>query len=95
MTIRRRVFAPGGTIAACRRGPKDHAGKVRGPRRLTLKATGADPKLVEYRDAEVLTTRTRRVDLGKAATKMGHKTTVTLDEGIRKTVAWMPEVYKI
>ncbi|HKQ97114.1 MAG TPA: NAD(P)-dependent oxidoreductase [Candidatus Polarisedimenticolia bacterium] len=62
---------------------------------LTLKVTGADPKLVEYRDAEVLTTRTKRVDVGKAVGQLGHKTTVTLEEGIRKTVAWMREVYKL
>jgi len=60
---------------------------------LTLKATGADPKLVEYRDAEILTTRTKRVDVSRAVTQLGHRTTVTLEEGIRKTVAWMREVY--
>jgi dTDP-glucose 4,6-dehydratase len=61
---------------------------------LTLKVTGADPALVEYRDSEMLTTRTKNVDVAKAVQQLGHKTTVTLEEGIRRTVAWMREVYK-
>jgi dTDP-glucose 4,6-dehydratase len=61
---------------------------------LTLRATGADPGLVEYRDAEVLTTRIKMVDISKAVDQLGHKTTVSLEEGIRRTVAWMREVYK-
>ena len=60
---------------------------------LTLKITGADPKLVEYRDAEILTTRIKKVDNSKAVRDLGHTTTVTLEEGIRRTVAWMREVY--
>lgn len=62
---------------------------------LTLKVTGADPGLVEYRDAEVLTTRHKRVDVSKAVRDLGHRTTVTLEEGIRRTAAWMQEVYKL
>jgi dTDP-glucose 4,6-dehydratase len=62
---------------------------------LTIKATGADPKLVEYRDAEVLTTRIKRVDVTKAIVDLGHQTTVTLAEGIGRTAAWMRDVYKL
>lgn len=60
---------------------------------LTLKVTGADRRLVEYRDAEILTTRVKRVDISKAIRDLGHQTTVTLEEGIRRTAAWMREVY--
>jgi dTDP-glucose 4,6-dehydratase len=62
---------------------------------LTLKVTGADPRLVEHRDAEVLTTRTKKVDVSKAVNDLAHRTTVTLEEGIRKTVSWMREVYRL
>jgi dTDP-glucose 4,6-dehydratase len=62
---------------------------------LTLKVTGADPRLVEYREAEVLTTRTKKVDISKAVDDLAHRTTVTLEEGIRKTVSWMREVYRL
>jgi dTDP-glucose 4,6-dehydratase len=62
---------------------------------LTLKVTGADPKLVEYRDAEILTTRTKRVDVSKAVNDLGHTTSVSLEEGIRRTAAWMRETYRL
>jgi dTDP-glucose 4,6-dehydratase len=60
-----------------------------------LKVTGADPNLVHYRESEVLTTVAKRVDAEKAARDLGHKDTCTLEEGIRKTVEWMREVYGI
>jgi dTDP-glucose 4,6-dehydratase len=62
---------------------------------LTLKVTGADARLAEYRDAEILTTRHKRVDVSKAVRDLGHKTTVALEEGIRRTVTWLREVYKL
>ena len=37
----------------------------------------------------------KRVDVSKAVRDLGHRTTVTLEEGIRRTVAWMREVYKL
>ncbi|MBX2916333.1 MAG: NAD(P)-dependent oxidoreductase [Cyclobacteriaceae bacterium] len=61
---------------------------------LVLKVTGANPSLVEYRDAEVLTTRHKKVDVSKAVNHLNHKTTVTLEDGIFETVAWMRGVYK-
>ena len=62
---------------------------------LTLKVTGADARLVEYRDSEILTTRDKRVDVSKAVRDLGHRTTVSLEEGMRRTVAWMREVYRL
>jgi dTDP-glucose 4,6-dehydratase len=61
---------------------------------LVLKVTGADPKLVLYKDAEVLTTRHKKVDISKAISDLNHKTTVNLETGIRNTVDWMKSVYK-
>jgi dTDP-glucose 4,6-dehydratase len=61
---------------------------------MVLKVSGADPGLVQYRDSEILTTATKIVDAGKAARDLGHKDTCTLEEGIRRTVDWMREVYK-
>ena len=62
---------------------------------LTLKVTGADARLVEYRDSEILTTRDKRVDVSKAVRDLGHRTTVSLEEGMRRTVAWMREFYRL
>jgi dTDP-glucose 4,6-dehydratase len=59
-----------------------------------LRVTGADPSLVEYRDAEVLTTRIKRVDVAKAVHDLGLTTTVSLEEGVRRTVEWMRDVYR-
>jgi len=62
---------------------------------LTLKVTEADAGLVVYRDAEILTTRNKRVDVSKAVRDLDHRTTVSLEEGMRRTVAWMREIYKL
>lgn len=60
---------------------------------LIIEATGADPGLVEYRDAEVLTTRDKRVDTSKAREHLGHEDSVSLREGVIRTVEWMRKEY--
>jgi len=50
-------------------------------------------RLVIYKDEEVLTTREKRVDCSKAVRDLGHRSTVSLSEGIRQTLEWMKEVY--
>ena len=61
---------------------------------LIVAETGASPDLVHYRDSEVLTTRVKRVDNSKAVRDLDHRTTVTLDEGVRLTVEWMRGIYR-
>jgi len=60
---------------------------------LIIDVTGAPRELVEYRDAELLTTRAKKVDVSKATADLKHHTTVTLAEGIRRTANWMRQVY--
>lgn len=60
-----------------------------------LKLTGRSTSLVEYRDAEVLTTRDKKVDNTKAVRDLKHQDTVTLEEGLRRTIDWMRGVYQI
>ncbi len=55
--------------------------------------TGADPSLVEYRDSEILTTKSKRVDASKAVRDLGHRDTISLAEGMRLTAEWMRQVY--
>jgi dTDP-glucose 4,6-dehydratase len=62
---------------------------------LILAATGADPALVEYRDAEVLTTRDKHVDTSKAREHLGHEDSVSLRDGVERSVAWMREEYRL
>jgi dTDP-glucose 4,6-dehydratase len=43
----------------------------------------------------MLTTRVKKVDCAKARRELGHKTTVTLEEGIAQTIEWMRDVYRV
>src|SRR6266436_799310 len=47
---------------------------------LVLRVTGADPNLVEYRDAEILTTKRKRVDTSKSVRDLGHRNSYSLEE---------------
>lgn len=60
---------------------------------VILRVTGADPALVEYRDSEVLTTRVKLVDAGKAERDLGHRNSYGLEEGMRLTADWMRQAY--
>lgn len=56
--------------------------------------TGADPKLIKYADSEVLTTKTKKVDTSKAVEDLNHKLSISLEDGVKKTIDWMKEYYK-
>jgi dTDP-glucose 4,6-dehydratase len=58
-----------------------------------LRVTGADPKLVEYRASEILTTKHKRVDANKSIRDLDHRNSYSLEEGIRLTADWMRKVY--
>lgn len=51
--------------------------------------TGADRSLIRYADSEIQTTKTKKVDISKAVKDLGHKQTVSLKEGVIKTIEWM------
>ncbi|MFH1894755.1 MAG: NAD(P)-dependent oxidoreductase [Patescibacteria group bacterium] len=55
----------------------------------------ADKSLVYYEDSEILTTKSKKVDISKAVKDLDHKLTVTLEEGVKKTIDWMREYYGI
>jgi dTDP-glucose 4,6-dehydratase len=52
-------------------------------------------KLIVYEPEEKLTTRQKRVDSGKARRDLEHRPTVSLEEGIANTIAWMRKVYNV
>jgi dTDP-glucose 4,6-dehydratase len=65
---------------------------------IVLRLTGKEKRrkeLIIYKPEEMLTTRQKKVDCTKARRDLKHKTTVTLEEGIANTVAWMKDVYKV
>ena len=62
---------------------------------IILKVTGADPALVQYRDSEIMTTKTKRVDISKAIRDLDHRNTYSLEEGMRLTAEWMRQAYNV
>ena len=62
---------------------------------LILAAIGIDDSLVEYKEAEPFTTKDKKVNVDKAVRDLDHKVTISLEEGVRRTVAWMRKVYEI
>lgn len=57
--------------------------------------TGVDKSLIEYRDSEILTTKSKKLDVAKAVQDLSHSTSISLEEGIKKTIDWMKKVYNI
>lgn len=57
--------------------------------------TKADPSLITYEESEVLTTKSKKVDIEKAVKDLDHKMTVSLNDGVKRTVDWMREYYHI
>jgi dTDP-glucose 4,6-dehydratase len=60
---------------------------------VIIKVTGADPKLVHYKDAEILTTKQKLVDTSKSVSDLDHKNSYSLEEGMRLTADWMKKAY--
>lgn len=51
--------------------------------------TGADRKLISYKESEPLTTKTKTPRLTLSISELNHKQTVSLEEGVKKTIDWM------
>ena len=54
---------------------------------------GKDDRLVKYLEAEPFTTRDKKVDISKAVRDLNHECRVSLDQGLRRTIEWMRDVY--
>ncbi|RDE11054.1 MAG: nucleoside-diphosphate sugar epimerase [Candidatus Thorarchaeota archaeon] len=62
---------------------------------LVERYTGRDGSKVLFKDAEPFTTRYKVADSSKAKKRLGHKITVPLEEGVRRTVEWFKKEYRI
>jgi dTDP-glucose 4,6-dehydratase len=62
---------------------------------VIVKVTGADPKRVQYKDAEILTTKRKLVDASKSVRDLDHKNSYGLEEGMRLTAEWRKRVYNL
>jgi dTDP-glucose 4,6-dehydratase len=60
-----------------------------------LEAVGRDDSLVTYKDAEPYTTEIKTIDCSKAVRDLKHSPRVTPEEGIRRTVEWMKQYYRM
>jgi dTDP-glucose 4,6-dehydratase len=70
-----------------------HAMKT--PSDIIQRQLGLDGSSVEYRDAEPQTTLEKIVDGSKGQRDLDMRTTVDLEEGIARTIAWQREVYGV
>ena len=62
---------------------------------IILKYLGKDDSLVEYKDRQDDTTLLKLVDASKAERDLGHQSTVSLEEGIPRSIEWQKGVYGI
>jgi dTDP-glucose 4,6-dehydratase len=60
---------------------------------IILSHLGKKDSLVEYKDEQPDTTLFKRVDVSRAINDLGHKSTVSLEEGIPRTIEWQRGVY--
>ena len=50
---------------------------------------GADINLIEYKNPEILTTKTKTPDISLSINELGYKSTISLKDGVHKTIDWM------
>jgi dTDP-glucose 4,6-dehydratase len=62
---------------------------------IVLQATGASPRLAEYKGEEGFTTRVKIVDFSKARRDLKHDPKIDIREGVRRYVAWARKVYEL
>lgn len=62
---------------------------------IIWKYTRADRSLINYGNSEKLTTKIKKVDITRAKQELNHKITVYLEEGVKKTIDWMKDYYRL
>lgn len=62
---------------------------------LILKTTRANKSLVTYEEAELFTTKVKKIDSSKAIRDLNHNPEIDPEEGIKRTVKWMKWFYRM
>ena len=62
---------------------------------MILEQAGKDDNLVEYVEFEVHNIRNKRTSAERARRDLGHRETVSLEEGIARTIAWQRAFYDV
>ena len=57
--------------------------------------TGADPKLIKYAESEKLTTKIKKLDNTLSKKDLKHTESVSLEEGVKNTIDWMRDYYRL
>jgi len=57
--------------------------------------TKSPRELIEYKESEVLTTKIKKVNMDLSLDELDHKETISLEEGVKRTVDWMKEYYNL
>ena len=60
---------------------------------IILRYLGKDDTLVTYRDEQPDTTLIKQVDASLAVRDLDHKSTVSLEDGIARTIEWQRGIY--
>ena len=61
--------------------------------KLILDYLGKSDSLVEYLPEDTHNVQNKRPDISKAAAAFGHNPTITLEDGIPRTIDWMKSIY--
>jgi dTDP-glucose 4,6-dehydratase len=62
---------------------------------IVLDACGRDDSLVSYLEGEPHTTKVKKMDFSKAIRDLNHNPKTSPESGIKKTVEWMKDYYRI
>lgn len=62
---------------------------------IVLDACGRDGSLVTYHEAEAHTTKIKKMDFSKAVKDIKHNPKISPEDGIKKTVEWMKDHYRM
>ena len=57
--------------------------------------TKAPIDLIDYKDSEMLTTKLKNVNIELSIKELGHKQTISLADGVKKTIDWMKTYYNL
>lgn len=57
--------------------------------------TKSDPELITYKDSEILTTKTKVVDISLSIKELNYVQTVELTDGVHRTIDWMKDYYRL
>lgn len=56
--------------------------------------TKASKSLIEYKESEMLTTKLKKTNIDLSIKELNHKQTISLEDGVKKTIDWMKEYYR-